>query len=232
MNAGHAQLLRMREYRQSFENLSLKLPRNGLNREASKEICELVKQNKGTVTAKMISEKGLSLGSLKYLEDKRVLKKVDRGVYVYVSSEEDGLFTLQSRFKRGIYTGETALFLMGVIDWLPDIYAMSFPRSYNLTNAKADGICCIQCKKEWQEIGMTTAMTPQGHAVKVYNRERALCDLLRGRNKAPVEIAMECFKRYMDGEKRDVALLMEYVEIFGLEKAIKPYEVILTEHWC
>lgn len=43
---------------------------------------------------------------------------------------------------------------------------------------------------------------------------------------------MECFKRYMDGEKKDVALLMEYVEIFGLEKAIKPYEAILTEHWC
>ena len=45
---------------------------------------------------------------------------------------------LQNRFKKGIYSHETALFLWDLTDRTPNRYCMTFPENYNLTNPKEE----------------------------------------------------------------------------------------------
>ena len=77
----------------------------------SQKILELTKQNNGIITTAMVVRAGISRGTLKYLSDTGGLEKVQRGVYTLPEVWEDEFVNIQSRFKRGIFSLETALFL-------------------------------------------------------------------------------------------------------------------------
>ena len=96
-------------------------------------IMKLVHDNNGTITTEQVSACGLSRGSLKYLVDKGVLERASRGVYILPEIFGDELFNLQARFKKGIFSKETSLFLNGLTDRTPHKFHMTFPINYNTT---------------------------------------------------------------------------------------------------
>ena len=69
------------------------------------------------------------------------------------------------------------MFLGDLTDRAPNVYAMIFPSTYNLTNQKK--INCCQCKAEGYELGVEEVKTSGGNTVRVDNQERTLCDILR-----------------------------------------------------
>ena len=72
---------------------------------------EFAKINNGIITTAMVVKAGISRGILKYLSDTGSLEKVSRGVYTLPEAWEDEFVNIQNRYKRGIYSLETALFL-------------------------------------------------------------------------------------------------------------------------
>ena len=108
----------------------------------------MAKENNGVVTTAMIAAAGFSRGNIKYLVDKGKLEKSSRGVYILPGVWDDEIFNLQNRFKKGIYSHETALFLWDLTDRTQNRYHMTFPMNYNLTNPKEKDIQCAQCKNE------------------------------------------------------------------------------------
>ena len=109
-------------------------------------ILQLAEKNNGIVTTSMVSAAGISRGNLNYLVDMGKLEKTSRGVYILPEAWEDEFINLQSRFKRGVFSHETALFLYDLTDRTPNHYDMTFPSHYNLTSAKKENV--IQ-KKTW-----------------------------------------------------------------------------------
>ena len=101
-------------------------------------IIQMAKENNGFITTAMVTKSGISRGNLKYLVDSVKLEKSGRGVYTLPDVCDDELFSLQNRFKRGIYSGETALFLWDLSDQTPNCHSMTFPYSYNLSKAKTE----------------------------------------------------------------------------------------------
>lgn len=75
------------------------------------QIIKLAKDNNGVVTTATLSEKGILRGNLKKLVDEGKLEKTARGVYILPEVWEDEFVNLQARFKKGIFSNETALFL-------------------------------------------------------------------------------------------------------------------------
>lgn len=192
------------------------------------EILRMAMENNGTVTTAMIVAEGFSRGNIKYLVDKGALEKSSRGVYILPEVWEDELFNMQNRFKRGIFSHETALFLWNLTDRVPDTYHMTFPVTYNLTNPKASKIKCAQCKEEIYEMGIIMADTPGGNQVCTYNMERTLCDILKSRYCVDIQIVTDSFKRYADRSDKNIPLLSEYAKILKVEKRLRAYlEVLL-----
>ena len=76
----------------------------------SDKIIQLAKENNGVITTAVLSEKGILRGNLKKLVDDGRLEKTARGVYILPEIWEDEFVNVQSRFKRGIFSLETALF--------------------------------------------------------------------------------------------------------------------------
>lgn len=195
---------------------------------ATNDIMKMAKENNCVVTTAMVVAAGISRGNIKYLVEKGLLEKSARGVYILPEVWDDELFNLQSRFKKGIYSHETALFLWDLTDRTPNVYAMTFPSTYNLTKPKENRVNCTQCKVQWHEIGVEEVKTPGGNIVKAYNRERTLCDILRPNSSADIQTITESFKRYVGGRNKNIPLLSEYAKIFKVETKLRAYlEVLL-----
>ena len=195
---------------------------------ATEEIIRMAKENNGTVTTAMVVEAGFSRGNIKYLADKGMIEKSTRGDYILPEVWEDEIFNLQNRFKRGIYSHETALFLWDLTDRIPNRYHMTFPVNYNLTNPKEENIQCTQCMEALYELGITNVMTPGGNEVRVYCMERSLCDILRSHSRVDIQIVTEAFKRYTNRSDKNIPVLSEYAKLLRVETKLRAYlEVLL-----
>ncbi len=195
---------------------------------ATEEIIKMAKENNGMVTTAMVVAAGFSRGNIKYLVDKGIIEKSARGIYILPEIWDDEIFNLQNRFKRGIYSHETALFLWDLTDRTPNWYRMTFPMNYNLTKPKEENIHCLQCKEGLYEIDITCVSTPGGNKVMAYSMERTLCDFLRPHARVDIQIVAEAFKRYANRSDKNIPLLSEYAKQFKVEKRLRAYlEVLL-----
>ena len=87
---------------------------------ATETIIKMAEDNNGIVTTAMVVAAGFSHGNIKYLVDKGMIEKSARGVYILPEVWDDEIYNLQNRFRRGIYSHETALFLWGLADRTPN----------------------------------------------------------------------------------------------------------------
>lgn len=194
---------------------------------AIETIIKMANENSGTVTTAMVVAAGFSRGNIKYLVDKGKIVNSARGVYTLPEVWDDEIFILQNRFKRGIYSHETALFLWDLTDRTPNRYHMTFPLNYNLTKPKEKDIRCVQCKKEFYDLGIAEATTPGGNTVRTYNIERTLCDILRPHSHMDIQIVAESFKRYATSSAKNIPTLSEYAKILKVEKKLRLYLEVL-----
>lgn len=195
---------------------------------ATEAIIQMAEKNNGIVTNMMVVDAGISRGNLKYLVDRGRLEKVSRGVYTLPKVWEDELFNLQMRFKRGIFSYETALFLCDLTDRTPNYYNMTFPSNYNITNPKVENVRCTQSKPSLYDIGITSLFTPGGNEVNAYCRERTLCDIISPRSRVDIQIIADAYKRYSAKKDKNIPLLSEYAKTFKVEKRLRSYlEVLL-----
>ena len=196
-----------------------------MNRET--QIMKLVNENNGTITTGQIIKAGIPRGSLKYLVDKGVLEKSARGVYILPELFDDELFNIQSRFKKGIFSGETALFLHGFTDRTPSRVDMTFPLNYNTSNIKLEDVRAVRVKLELCDVGVINVNTPAGNSVRVYNIERTLCDILKGRSNTDIQIISEAFKKYTNGMEKNIPLFSKYAKMLRVEKKVRSYLEVL-----
>ena len=193
----------------------------------SDKIIQLAKENNGVVTAAILSDKGILRGNLKKLVDEGKLEKTARGVYILPEIWEDEFVNLQARFKKGVFSNETALFLWDLTDQTPNRYDMTFPHNYNLTNVKSEGVNCSRVKQEWYAEGKTQLESPGGNRITVYNMERTLCDILRKRGGINTGIITEAFNRYTARNDKNIPLLSEYAKMFRVEEKVRSYLEVL-----
>lgn len=193
----------------------------------TEQIMQIAQKNNGTVTSAMVTKSGLSRGILKYLCDRGKLEQSGRGIYILPEILDDEIYTLQIRYKRGIFSHDTALFLWGLTDRTPNRYCMTFPASYNVSSVRANNIKTSQSVDSLFELGLTEVRTPAQNIVRVYNRERTLCDILRKGKHTDIQLISQAFKEYVGSLDRDIPLLSEYSKILKVSEKVRSYLEIL-----
>ena len=192
------------------------------------QILKIANNNNGVVTSAQVTKDGILRQHLKVLVDKGLLEHSGRGLYIIPTVFDDEMFNLQMRFKRGIFSHETALFLLDLIDRTPIKYSLTFPLGYNTTALNSENVKYYRVKDIFYEIGITTTKSPGGNNIRLYNAERTLCDILKGRSSTDIQIVTDAFKRYTRLEKKDIPLLSKYAKLFRVEKKLRSYlEVLL-----
>lgn len=193
----------------------------------SEKILEILKINNGVITTSEVTKSGISRGSLKHLVDTGILERAARGVYQLADVWDDEIYHLQVRYKKGIFSGETALFLHDLTDRTPLRFQMTFPNNYNITNLRSINIKCNRVIQAIYEMGVIEIKTPAGNIVRAYNMERTLCDILRTQSNTDIQIVSDAFKRYMKRNDKNIPLLSEYSKKLRVEAKLRSYMEVL-----
>ena len=118
---------------------------------------------------------------------------------------------MQRKYGRGIYSHDTALYLLGYSDRTPAKYTMTFPKGYNAPSLKQENLIIKRVVPENYEFGQIQIKSPSGNPIRVYDLERTLCDILRGSG-SDIQIVSEAMKRYAASKDKNIHKLMKYAD--------------------
>ena len=187
----------------------------------------LLDKNEGVLLTKDIVESGISKQLLsKYLK-KGYIERVAQGVYLSKDAFEDDMYVLQARSRKAVFSHETALYLHDLTDRDPLQYTITLPSGYNATKFKDKGVCVHFIKNDLLNLGVEDGKTPFGRIVRIYNKERTICDIVRNRNVIDPAILNEAVRRYLSAKEKNIPKLMQYAEKFRVEKIIRQYAEVL-----
>lgn len=191
------------------------------------KLVQMIREQQGVITTKMVTAQGFSRRVLSELEEEQLISRVERGIYVMDSGCVDQYFLLQYRFPQGVFSHETALYLLGYLDQAPQQIQMTFPLGFNTFRTKKAQVQAIIASKD-VTIGSISLQRSGGTTLQVYEIERTLIDLLKPRYKADKVLLMSALKQYIRSDACNIAKLNDYAQLFKLETKVQPYlEVLL-----
>lgn len=195
------------------------------DREKIKKMLEA--SENGIITSAQVTEAGLHRNTLQQLVKDGEIYRFGRGLYVRSNSWEDDFYLLQKKYGRGIYSHDTALYLLGYSDRTPSKYTMTFPKGYNAPSLKQETIIIKRVVPENYEFGQIQIKSPAGNLIRTYDLERTLCDILRG-NGSDIQIITDAMKRYAASGEKNIHKLMQYAERLRVSpKVLRYLEVLL-----
>jgi len=191
-------------------------------------IQKFLKSNNGIVTTTQVTKAGIPRRCLSAMVESGTIYRVERGIYALPGVWEDEMFFIQYRFSKGIFSHETALYLHNMTDRTPIRYTMTFPFGYNTGSVKKQGIDAKLATEETYDLGVITVSSPSDNPVKVYDIERTLCDIVKARHRADIQVINQAMKTYASSQHNDIAKLMNYADQLRVKpKVLKYMEVLL-----
>lgn len=188
----------------------------------------LIQENNGFLKTSDAVAEGISRTVFGDFVRKQGLERVAHGLYMSRDAWEDGMFVIQVRYPKAVFSHETALYLLNLANREPAPLSLTLKTGTNTAGLSKQGIKVYKIKEELFGDGIVEVRSPSGHTVRTYNAERTICDLFRSRRNIEVQDLQDAIKAYVLLKEKNIPLLMRYAKAFSIEKMIRPYlEVLL-----
>src|SRR5574344_805486 len=191
-------------------------------------IQELIKNNGGYITSKIITDLGIHRMYLKKMLENNMIEKVDKGIYIAKDTFNDKYYTLQLRYNKIIFSRFTALYFYGLTELYPDFFDITVDYNYHVDDINNNNYV-IKCNKNILDLGLTKVRTPYGHIVKSYDKERCICDIIKYRNKLDVEQVKKSVKMYVKDKTKNLNNLSNYSKKMGIYNEVTEYISMVYE---
>lgn len=182
----------------------------------------LIKANGGYVTSRQLTELGIHRMYLKKMLDRKLIKKVTKGVYTSTDTIEDNYYTIQLRYPKIIYSQFTALFFQNLTEIYPDSFDITVDYNYHVEDIEKN-YNVTKCKKDILDLGLIEISTPLGHKVKAYDPERCICDIIKYQYKLDNEQIKKSVRMYVDNPKNNISNLIKYSKKLGVYNKVMNY---------
>lgn len=190
-----------------------------LSREEKKQyqleqIHEMVEAGSGLVKASDIEALGVDYRRVLSFVEEGLLIRVKSGYYTtkyFECSEEGWIYKLFG--EDGILTMESALYVYGYLKDRPYKWSIAINKNTSKSRFKIDYpvVEPYYTEPEVLELGVTETDFAGGR-MKIYTKERLVCDLLKYQEKVNREDFKKGVLGYIMDEDKDVAFLMEYAK--------------------
>lgn len=186
------------------------------NYEKIKRICD---KNNGIITASMAANEKIASWYLTDMVERKQLIRVARGIYLTEGGDQDDYYFFQVKNRRCIYSFSSALYLHGMTDRVPFSKEVTVYKGYNSSHITDDTIIHY-VDKSLYEIGVTECSTVFGNAVRAYDKERTICDLIANRKNIDVEVFSKAVKNYASDPERDYRKLRKYARMMKISERV------------
>ena len=151
------------------------------------------------------------------------IEKVRHGYYQWVDHEDfSEAGTIKQLFPDAILCMDTALRYYGYSDRTPSCWHLAVSKDSGKTRFKIDYpfVKVYYVEPAILEMGLTEAVL-DGHAVRIYDKDRVICDCLRYRNKMDKEIFNKAIQHYIGDPEKSISRLLAYAEPLRVKKIAK-----------
>lgn len=189
---------------------------------------ELIKKNHGYLLTSLTEKHRISRTYMMSYVKEHGMEKVAQGIYVTDDVWPDELFILQAKSPSVIFSGETALYLHGLIDREYTEISITVPVGYNATRLKSVNVRVKYVPKEIHNLGVCEVPSSSGNMVKVYDQERCICELIKDRKNIEVQNFQTAVKNYMASKEKNLSRLMKHAEKLKIRDEIMKYVEVLV----
>lgn len=193
-----------------------------------KQLEHIAEENSGILTTAQVEAAGISRTVLKRYVDEKQLIRVSKGLYILEHGWADEYVLLQVRSGKALFSYGTALFLWGLSDRIPHMIDLTVPHGTNVSKITRDNphVRFHYVQAPLFEIGKTETISPQGGTVRLYDKERCICDLIRDKKEMDIQLYTQAIKDYFR-TGANTRRLLKYGKAFDIEEQIRTYTEVL-----
>lgn len=202
----------------TFEDLLATYP-NEQSKIIKDIIIQIMNVNNGMLSTRMIEPLNINRQYLSIMEDNNMIEKASRGIYLFPNTFEDSYFSFQQKYKKVVFSHMNALYFYGLTEEFPYDYTVTVPQRYHVdtVNEKCN---VFYVSEEIYEMGISEVETPSGNKVRVYDKERCICDVIRSKGRMDKEQVKKTIKQYIKCSDKDINKLVKYSKKLGINEMV------------
>lgn len=187
-------------------------------------IYEEFKNHGGVLRTSELNALGLSSRQIKKLVENGDITRIKRGYYEISNNIYPQEAVIARLFPDAVIFLESALMHYGYTDRIPQAWQIAVDRDSEKSQYKIDYplIEVFYIEPKLLEIGLDVIKVEEVE-VRIFNRDRTICDVLRYENKLEREVFTNAIKRYIRDPKKNVRNLFEYAKVFNIKNKVQTY---------
>lgn len=173
-------------------------------------------------TAQLSAEK-LYYRDIQRMLDTNLIEKIKRGYYHWIEDYGKSEVVIINRlFPDAVLCMDTALFYYRYSDRNPAEWNMTIDKNTSRQRTQIDYpfIKAYRVEPELLTLGEIKGKI-DFIDVRIYDRDRTICDVLRNMNKMDKEIFNKAIQNYVVDPKKNIPNLMQYAKVLRVQKKVK-----------
>lgn len=173
-----------------------------------------IKSNGIMVTSDLMKQ-GITIRHLNKLINENKLFRIKKGVYQWIEAPVEESAIIFKLIPKAILCMESALYYHGYADRIPNCFHIAVDRDSNKRKYKINYpiVKPYYMESKYLEIGLIEGKI-NGTKVRVYDKERTICDVLRFSNKMDREIFNKALQNYINDDVKNIQRLIDYSKEF------------------
>lgn len=175
------------------------------------------------MTTGQLSNEKLYYRDIQKMLEQGLIEKVKRGCYHWIEDFGTSEVVMINRlFPDAVLCMDTALFYYKYSDRNPAEWHITLDKNASRQRTQIDYpfIKAYRVEPELLTLGETKG-TVDFIEVRIYDRDRTICDVLRNMNKMDKEIFNKAIQGYVNDPKKNVPNLMQYAKALRVQKRAK-----------
>ncbi len=184
-------------------------------------IKSIFKNQNDIMKTEELYKKGMTKYELSKLIKSNVLERVTKGYYKLATEEISDFKLISILIPDGVLCFDSALFYYGYSDRTPMEWHIAVNKDISKSKLKLDYpyIKPYFIEKKLLEIGVEETII-ENVKVKIFSRDRLICDCLAYENKMDVELFNKAIQGYIKDPKKNISKLMEFAELRNVTKKV------------
>ena len=194
-----------------------------LDQKDIKNLNDIFKDYDYVMTTAQLSAVKLYYRDIQRMLNEGLIEKIKRGYYHWAEGHEKNDIVIINRlFPDGVLCMDTALFYYKYSDRTPAEWHITIDKntSRQRTQVEYPLIKAYRVESELLTLGEAEGEINY-QKVRIYDRDRTICDVLRNMNKMDNEIFNKAIQGYVKDPKKNIPNLMQYAKALRVQKRVK-----------
>jgi predicted transcriptional regulator of viral defense system len=195
------------------------------------KIKNIFERNNGYARTKDILEADIHSSHLYKLQEEGDISRIKRGLYRWNGDEFNSnteLIEVSNIVPNGVICLLSALSYYDLTTTNPCKYYIAIHRDEHRPKLPDYPSISIFYFADKQFNTGIKEVNIEGSKVKIYDKEKTICDCIRLRNKVGTDVVKEAMQNYLKRMDKNISKLLEYAEVTGVKNIVKRYLEVLV----